>query len=204
MHPDKLKVHISKLLACQHFDNLSNFLHALREAQRVHLKAFGFSALRTFQIFLMHPDKLKAYVSKLLALQLFDNLSNFSHAPRQAQSAHLKAFGFSALRTFPIFLLAPREAQSVHLKAFGFSALRTFPIFFMHPEKLKVYISKLLAFQHFSTLRTFPIFLMHPEKLKAYISKLLAFQHCSTLRTFPIFLMHRDKLKVYISKLLAF
>ena len=122
MHPEKLKVHISKLLAFQHFDNFYNFSHTPREAQSVHLKAFGFSARITFAILPMHPDKLKVHISKLLAFQHFDNFSNFLHALREAQSAHLKAFGFSALRTFPIF--------------------------FMHSEKLKVHISKLLAFQH--------------------------------------------------------
>ena len=148
-------------------------------------------------------------------------------------SVHLEAFGFSTLfntKNLSNFSHAPRKAQSVHLKAFGFSTRRTFPIFLMHPEKLKVYISKLLVFQHFSALRTCPFFLMHPEKLKAYISKLLAFQHCSTLRTFPIFSctlrsstctsqsfwlvntwaifpifrMHPKKLKAYISEFFDF
>ena len=92
----------------------------------------------------MQPEKLKKCISKLLLFATLISLSDFLHAPPEAQSVHLKAFAlqyfvillrilsmrlekfkiyisklllFTALPSFLNFLHALREAQSVHLKA---------------------------------------------------------------------------------------
>ena len=90
--------------ALQHFDNLSNFLHAAREAQYIYLNFLLFITLKTFPILFMQSEKLKINISKIFALQNFDNLSNFLHASRAIQRVYLKAFALHHFINLPNFL----------------------------------------------------------------------------------------------------
>ena len=122
MHPEKLKLYISKLLlfntlisfvefspctsrsskcTSQSFCSsalghpFANFLHALREAQSVYLKAFNLQDFDIFlRIFSMHPEKLKVYISKLLfiALHPFDILFKFSPCTTRSSKCTSQSF----------------------------------------------------------------------------------------------------------------
>ena len=155
MHPEKLKVYISKLLFFSTLTSFSNFLHVPREAQSIHLKAF---ALQYFdillRIFSMHSEKLKVYISKLLLFTTLISFLEFSpcttrslkYTSQNICSSTLrypfrifsifheklkvpfsKLLLFTTLKSFLNFLHASREAQSAHLKAF---ALHHFDILF--------------------------------------------------------------------------
>ena len=183
MHPEKLKVYISKLLLFNTLTSFTNFLHAPREAQSVHLKAFALRHLGILFKFSPCTTRSSKYTSQSFCSSIRCHpFANFIHAPREVQKYISKFLLFTTLTSFSNFLHVPREAQSIHLKAF---ALQYFDIllriFSMHSEKLKVYISKLLLF---NTLTSFSNFLHAPREAQSVHLKAFALQYFDILSNF--------------------